>query len=710
MKKWFWGIKTDLWSNPWIYFLLLTLVNALLSYGPFSLTTQLSLFFLVFIPIFTLAYFVQPHWKQQPSSPVSDEFLPAIPWSVVLLLSASAVVLRFFRLTTLSEWPLVDEARSSLFAMHQAQQWDWKLLYGYHQLPPFYYWLFALFYKAIPPSLFSLWLFPAFLSTAILGLGYWTARSFFSKSFSLLATGLLAFSFWPLYAGRFAAEGLLVLFWELLCLGLLGQLHRKTTPHSQRNWAMLLGIGVGFGFYVHLHWLVVSLLLLLAFLGTHLPRSARISFLIPFGLLPLPLFHSMLTASYGGYLQTLLPFGKNGESWISYLYTSGSFLTSLFWGVKVYYFAYKPFWGGFLNPLLNAFFLLGLIDFLKSSGWKDIRRWILFAFPVFLIPAFLTNNLETFRIIQVLPLLLVVTARGVQVLLRVSAGVVPWKKISALLLLSLALDLYHLVGAYSKFWDSHFDEWSAYSKDFNTFQAYNLLNPFSQKHGPGLFFQETPPHLGGQAWVTAAHPFNKVINPSLPTAHWAAILCDENFRSFLSSRFPMGRYKRMGFEDEPLSASLIFHHPIGLFLIPLPSGQDAFFDQWIKEERLFLQIAFEDENLPPGVNHDSLVQEILSRRQNFQKDPLLSFLFFKKLASLYEEDNKPEEEWDALRQALRAGFPQADLYYHCGVLAVRTHHWREAAKAYREAGRLNPQFLPPPEIFEKLLENSRVNP
>jgi 4-amino-4-deoxy-L-arabinose transferase-like glycosyltransferase len=68
------------------------------------------------------------------------------------------------------------------------KKWDWNLFLSGYQIPPAHFWGQALFFHVAEPSLSHLWLFPTFLSMGVLGLGYWAARQYFSKTFSFFAS------------------------------------------------------------------------------------------------------------------------------------------------------------------------------------------------------------------------------------------------------------------------------------------------------------------------------------------------------------------------------------------------------------------------------------------------------------------------------------------------------------------------------------------
>jgi hypothetical protein len=173
-----------------LYFFLFTAGNAALSYFPLSLSAKLSIFiFCVLGPFFLAVKTMGPIPKN--GKPVFlTEFLPPVPVLWLGLLFLGALLFRFYRLESLSVWPLLDEGRNAFFAMELSRQWDWKFFRDISQMPPLSYWLQGLFLKIFSPSLLGLWLFPALISICLPLLGYLAARRFFSRSFSFCYASL----------------------------------------------------------------------------------------------------------------------------------------------------------------------------------------------------------------------------------------------------------------------------------------------------------------------------------------------------------------------------------------------------------------------------------------------------------------------------------------------------------------------------------------
>src|SRR5581483_5784445 len=246
----------------WILFLLFASSNALLAYAPFSIAWQWAIGFIgLMIPgVMGWLSFGRKGRKGFDLAP-AQESLGFSPWLVVLL-TLSALLLRVTQLTSLSMWPLTDEAKSGYYSMELARHGLAHLLYDFSQLPPLYIWMQGGFFKVFGISLATLWAFPAALSVAALGAAYFAARAHYSKNFALLFTLLMAFSFWPLYVGRFSHPGSLLLLWELLAVGFAGKAARAASAENQKWLGFFLGLWTGLGFYTFTSWPTVALVLI----------------------------------------------------------------------------------------------------------------------------------------------------------------------------------------------------------------------------------------------------------------------------------------------------------------------------------------------------------------------------------------------------------------------------------------------------------------
>lgn len=694
-------------TSPWTYFILGTFFLGLLSYGSPTPFFRASLIFLTF------GLFGLEALREEPTAAIGlnrtlkKDILPFIPSWAWLGLIALGLFLRFWRLDTLSLWPNLDEGRTSWFAFLQSRQWDGKLLVGYNQLPPFFYWMEALYLKIIDPSLFSLWFFPALLSVGILGMGLVTARLFFSRSLSFLAVALLALGFWPLYSGRFAVEGLLVLFWEMAAFMALGFFRLKVSLAR----AFLLGVVVGSGFYVHLHWPLVAVMVGVAFLRL-VPRGHNrgpvlSAGLIPALLIPLPLFLAVLLTPFGDYLRFLTDLPGSNSSFISHLGVAASYLSSLFWGVTLDYFGYKPFWGGLLNPILGGLFFLGL-----GAWWKNrqqgISLWLLVSFPVFLFPIFLTRDVETFRIIPVLPIVILTAAVGFQSLLRAVKGQRRGIILLLLLAFSLALDCFHLFTVYPSAWADHPEKWAKLFKThpfYQAFQAWEEL-PGNPK-GALLFSARVAPN--DLTLATGTFRRNALWNPRIdPTSiQWVLFFQWEDEDPYLDKRFPDSRSIPLDLWPEDLFQGLQWIHGMKLRVVPMSEKDRAFVESWIKADRCLQNTAIQDLNRPESLHRWKLIEDLRNQRALFEGDPYLMSLWGETLAGYQELERNDLAALASLREVVRLGVPRASTYHRLAVLEVKNAEYRSAYEHFLEAERLNPLFKPPSDLLKKLSEEEK---
>src|SRR6185295_17558115 len=130
--------------------------------------------------------------------------------------------------------------------------WDWSLFYQDNSYPSTYLWGLGLLFKLFQPSLFLVWFFPALLSALVVPMGYAAARTCFSKSLSLLITLLLAFSFWPMFVGRFGNQQIMTLLFECLWLFLLGKFVQNLKKPYSIKYSAFLGLAAGLGFYIYI--------------------------------------------------------------------------------------------------------------------------------------------------------------------------------------------------------------------------------------------------------------------------------------------------------------------------------------------------------------------------------------------------------------------------------------------------------------------------
>lgn len=169
------------------------------------------------------------------SSSAVLESLGDVPWFAWLVLAILAFGLRFYRLTTLSTWPITDEGYHGFLALDLFRTGKFHFFYTVARFPPFYIWALAGFFKLVTPSLFSLWLFPALLSCLTVVVAYMAARRIKNHSFALFFTAFTALSFWPVYAARYSHPAVLMLLWEYVALWRLVCFIQSDERHRTEN-------------------------------------------------------------------------------------------------------------------------------------------------------------------------------------------------------------------------------------------------------------------------------------------------------------------------------------------------------------------------------------------------------------------------------------------------------------------------------------------
>ena len=624
--------------NPWFYFLLWGTTNAILSYSSLSITVKFEIGLLGLVLPWIIAWysFSDPSHNEIFAQP--KEFLPGIPAWFWLLVGSLALFVRLFKLTTLSVWPHYDEGVYGYYAIQLNEKWDWRLFYGDSRVPPLFVWILSLVFRIFGTSLSSLWLLPALISILVVPASYLASSRFFSKSFSVVCTMLMAFSFWPWLLGRFSFMTGLVLLAECLVLYCLGNFLNSSTLSFKKKWAFSLGFLLSLGFLIHIHWVSIAVLLvgtLLFDLKTNgkAAQETLLFWALPLVALSLPMLYLCVTKGYGSYLWHLAAFHQT-SSWAEQAAISFSCFSALFWGMDPHFHTYQPFWGGFLNPILGSLFFLGLLEILKKPQ-PAMNRWLLCGFFFFLLPGIMTSDLETFRMVPVIPVLLVITAIGLQQLVSSFPGKKATILSLLLLILSAALDTYHLFGVYHHLWDSP-NAWHGYVKSMEQYRAYELLRQKSSQEGPGLVFSDFIQGLPNQNLCVADYDFNAAQNPrlSFENTKWAAVLTNVNYQPFLAKRFPDGRYAWLSKDQNAPDGGLM------LWIFPLDSSRLQEMKKW-QQASLALK-PFLDANI--GYSGNGTYGESLKTLEGaapaFQGDPFLESCFWEKTAGfLVDPDN-----------------------------------------------------------------------
>ncbi len=636
-----------------LVFAVFLISNAVLAYSPLPAPVKIG-WGLLGILAPGLALFLRPQWFGLGREKAGDRILPALSPMVLALMAALALFLRFYRLADFSTWPSTDEGWINAYALDLSQKWDWKLLYGFEKATPFYIWVQAGVFKILKPSLFSLWLTPAVFSLAALGMSFAAAKQFFPPRFSLLCALLMAFGFWPLLTGRIGLGGTAFCFLELAVLALFGKLLKEKRPAWRRILAGLWGLVLVCGFYTgYLYWAGFCFLFLVFLLATPLHKKITgeewgILALVQLILLA-PLAWAFLAQGLGHYVNSLWAFNPQSQ-WAPGTYTPLSYITSLLWWADPSGFIYRPQWGGFLNPVAGSFFLLGLgaAFYRRQAYW----RWIFGALLFLLMPGLLSKTYEMFRIISLLPLLVLVTALGIQFFIaRLSPKV--WV-LAGLFCLSLGLDSYHLFGAYRQAWANPGPSWQHF-KSLERWRAFEALRAQSREDGPGFILADFIDRNFDPSLDLATFSFNAAENPALSGTHpqWVAILFPDHLRPFLQKRFPQGRWMELAqglppsFENKCLG------------ILPNRPQDQAVFSAWIRADLAFSQVARRMRYSPNQMTYQQLREALAALQPAAGSDPLLESCFDQKMVNTFDAQTEAAQALFFVRRAIQWGYPSA---------------------------------------------------
>jgi len=678
-------IKKTGWSGKSLWLLggVLLASNSILSYSSLPPWSKLLIFcFGILIPLIAFILKTPPEKGAMVTEGRSfSDWRSSWIWAVLIGL---ALFLRFYRITDFHLWPTGDEGLHGFLAIDLVQNPRWQFFYTVGQHPPLLIWFLAFFFKFFTSPLFNLWFLPAVFSVLAVLAGFAVSRLFFSSSFSLVFTGLLAFSFWPLYFGRFCIQGVFIPFWELVCFLLLVYAIKSKNPQERDRWLLALGFWTGLGSLTYTSWLVVLFALTVTVFVLFFKKSIRSFYLYLAGLgaacLPFVLSafspgsgfgNHMISSTISSHFFTLRQQALN----------SISYLTSLFWGCGQAGASYGPVWGGMLNPVLAACFQIGLLELFLHRR-DGFARWTAFFLGAGLLPGLLTADYVGFnRVIQVMPFLILVAAIGLQ---RLFLSLKPGKgRIGAALILGLssfALDLNHLVLAQKA------GAGAALSDD--NLAAYRLLDSARSQLGPGLLFTDFLPLSHNHSLNVGTYWFNAALNPKLDPAQsrWAGVITNVHYQHYLAGRFPKSQWFWIDQNSPGNDGGLT----VGI--IPLTAENQALFQLWMKAHAIFHDLNVQAENIQ---NQKDLY---IQAEMDFPKydslmgqDPFLESTYDEWI-SQYHYGTGYLKNIEAIRRAIQKGYPTACLYCELGNFYWAEGHFPEARDAYRTALAQKPNY------------------
>lgn len=669
-------------TGSWIYFILFTVGTGVLSEISFPWPIQ-GVIFLIFIVLPFLGGIGRGVRVQDEAGPQED-WLPAVPFWFWVLALTLAIWLRFYRLGGVWGWPNLDEGMLSSAAIDLSEKWDWKFFYTFGQAPPLPVWTSGILLKLGMPPLLCLWVPSATVTLCTLGFGYAAARRFSTRTLSTLFAFLLAFSAWPLWMGRLCHEGVWVPLWTMVCLYLLAGFHSARAGLAKRQAAILLGLAAGLGYFTFTPWPVVVPLLASGAFANIRPWGLRnkdclLYFLIPFFLALMPFFILIYRNGFGDHIASV--FFLSG--WFPLKHqtqTMADYLTAIFGGATSPDAAYTIPGGGVLNPLLDGAFFLGLLWLIRerARGWA---AWLLVCLGATLLPGLLSMNVEMFRIAQALPFLLWTTALGLSWL----SASLPRKVRLPILLLILTAVLGMDVGRVFRAIPDRQNLTDAEP----SLRAQTLLESVAHQWGPGLVFTELNIDSRDHASFVATYAFNAAENPRLRSdqARWAAIFTNSHYLPFLFPRFPQARWYRLG-ADSSSGETL-------LGMIPLDSTNRKTLDLWVRADHYFHLLNLRTDAISGEKTYQEADQAFQEMPVFLAQDRFLESCYWERRGDFYYDyryQTHLEDHLNALRQAIRQGYPAAHLYFKLGSLLLRKGDRREAKAAFRSALRADPHY------------------
>ncbi len=654
-------------SKLWIAFGFLILTFSLLSFCSFQTywVLLISCLGLIVPLIFTF---------KNPLLAFPEKSLFSVPSWLWIPIFLGAFFLRFYKLTTLSTWPTLDEASQGLAAINLMETGRFHFFYAVARNPPFYLWGLAGFFKIFSPSIFSLWAFPALISCATVLAAFWVGHEMKKPVFGLAFTLFTAFSFWPMYSGRFSHPPPLMLFWVYLALGCSIRFWKYGGENRLRETVLLAAV-VGSGFYTFTAWpaaaFVFSLPLLVSVFKKEKYGGIR---LVLYGAIILLLIVPLAWGSWKeGFWDYVRMVGGNGDSTVSLagrLKIAGIYLAAPFVSERLFL---NSFWGGFLNPILGALFFVGLF----SIVLKREIYWVWYVTALFLLwlPGLLTINFEMYRILLLCPFFLAGASWGLSVL---ASSVSADKRAFCfwiILFFSAALDSYHLFVVYPEFQALPENKTTLHSVEMA--KAYRLIQEADQSRGPLVLLTEFGLKPTA-AFTVATYGINvdQKEDHFIRTPKYAVVLTNPNYQPFLEKIFPSAEWRFLSWDDSNWNNNLL------LGFIPWVPATDEILRRWWKADQALLRVR--DESVQSKIDNDSVesARRLESSYVLFQKDPFLESIYWEKMAFYDSSSGTLSGAINNLEMGLKRGYPSANLYYSLGVFLGFEGRISEARRAF----------------------------
>jgi tetratricopeptide (TPR) repeat protein len=353
-------------------------------------------------------------------------------------------------------------------------------------------------------------------------------------------------------------------------------------------------------------------------------------------------------------------------------------------------------------------------------------RWTVAAFLLFLLPGALSPNLETFRVAQVLPLLLFVTALGIHAMV----GLLPssnrlWVLVGLFTIIG-AFDFNLLATPYRDI-DAHPENFGRPLKSQEKYHAYRILNSMQKKLGQGNIFANFDTNSFNDPTLSVmTYPFNTAENYKLGLklvkqdilVNWTAVFVNTSYEPFLQKRFPDMSWfhlsEGLNFENSNYSLGIIYSNYSNL------TKNKEIISTWFHLNTIFL-FADRQRFLKPNSDY-VLILQILENAYNFfpqlrkieklssKNDPFLESVYWDKRAAYEYENLNYEEQLRSYQMAVTRGYPTADLYYKLGQLLLVKKRYSEAQEAFLKATQAPLDLTQAHAVLEWLKAQPSINP
>jgi hypothetical protein len=664
-------------TKIWFYFFIFTATNALLAYAPFPLEAKLWIGLTGFLLPFILGVRALSSRTGKENTILNLELFETIPswvwWGLLIL----GIIFRLVPLLN-SSWIFPDEGHFSQLSVELYRQWKWIFFFSDSQMPLLYNWVLALYYQFVPPSVFSTRLFIFPLGILALALSLLASRRFFSKSASLLYFVFFSVGFWPLFFCKFCMPMQPALMVQMAVFYLLGLFLASSSMKKTIWYGLGLGLAAGIGFWIYYPWILMIPMVAIAVV----PKLARertsvsIGMITSFLFLFVPFLLLSLMEKNGEHVKYLWAYYRQLDV-VDGLRNLFSNWTLLFWEGNIDN-EYGPVWGGFLNPMEGAFCFLGIIQFIRSRR-QTFSRWMLASSFVFVIPGLLTNGYESFHNLLLLPILLVFCVCGAQGVL--AAVPTSWRALglAALVLTSSTLNLIH----FEKTFIPQSSEISGSDLEYREVRRiFSILDQTHRQNGPGFIlwdlstFRERT--LGFETF-----PFNAADNPRIQSkdVHWAAILCNSNYKSFLEPRFSGSTWHEIGPDQFWNEGHLT------LAVVPFLEANRPILSDWLEANGRLHSITRDFLFDNKGSWVEDARRKLLGMEALMSNDPYLTSIFWERVISESGQRQSPGQWLLWLDQAIRRGYPAAHLLAAKGLMLRAQGKQLEAREAFNQAVR-----------------------